>query len=305
MTYDNDAAANFYEDGRRESEMLQYNDMVLKEVAVFDPIVAGLEELKATALGLVVASPEDMVSYQQVKSFRNSKLVKLRTTVEAKRKEIKKFYLDAGDAIDAKAKEVTKKIQEIEGICKKQESIVDDYQEQLKRRIEAERKERLRSRIEALQAVRGVLDSTQLEAMSDEEFQKHLAVESARFNAEKHHQEMQLAEMARLKAALELEAKAREQERRKVEEAQREVARVQALEIARQKAILEEQARLQAIENENKAREETARKAAQAKLLEEAKDKELAEKVIKTFDTLEKAQAEIIRCYKAMDRGCK
>ena len=92
-----------------------------QELTVFDPIVAGLSQLESEAKTLKVKDLEDKDGYKAVKSFRTQKLVKLRGAIEEKRTEVKSFYLNAGKAIDSKAKEITSKITALEDICKSQE----------------------------------------------------------------------------------------------------------------------------------------------------------------------------------------
>lgn len=279
------------------------------EIAIFDVEEAQLEDLKAEALGLRVKDHTDKKGYENVKEFRNKTLVKFRTAIDKKRKDVKSFYLQAGKELERIAQNVIGKVEAIEAICKEQERIVTDYEAKIKAEEDARQKVILDARIEALQAVNANINYDILPKMSEEQFNVFFAKEKERFDKEEAERIAKEAEFERLKL-VEIESnKKLEEERKKAEEANRELIKLQQAELAKRDAeiAIQKEQEAKRLENELKAKEaehikllaeQKAKKEAQEKLLKESEDKKLVEYVLTNFNTLELAQAELVRLYK-------
>lgn len=114
------------------------------EVELFNQTEAGLSALrkKYTKFPDPSESPEN---YEVVKAGVKE-LTSLRTSLEAKRKEIKQPYLDAGKIIDSKAKQITAELVKLEEPMKAAKKKVDDKE----KREKEERIARLNKRIDEI-----------------------------------------------------------------------------------------------------------------------------------------------------------
>ncbi len=279
------------------------------ELAVFDPIMAGFSQLETEIKTLKVKGFEDKEGYQACKSFRTQKLVKLRTAIEAKRSEVKRFYLDAGNEIDKKAKEITAKINILENYCKSQEKIIEDEAARVKAEKEAKLKAILDDRIIKLQSIKANFDYNSLGKLSDQEFESLLKSETDRFNKEESERIAKEKELEHLRK-LEAENQARLQiERKKAEAAQQELIRLQREEIQKKEAELlakekeRKEAEAKIIAEQEKQRAIEHQKELEAKKREaEAKAKIADEKLFKSiqakFPSIESAWIEIARLTK-------
>lgn len=119
-----------------------YHGMIVE----YSPVDAALAELRARYAGVVfpVETKDGMRDAKEVRY----KLVKLRTGLEAKRKEIKEPALRRAQAIDAEAKAITAAIRAIE-------DPIDDQIKAEEARIEAERAAKAAKRAE----IQGKIDS--------------------------------------------------------------------------------------------------------------------------------------------------
>lgn len=308
------------------------------ELRLFNPIEAGLEELRAEIKNLKVLSEEDLEGYKEIKSFRTQKVTKIKSAIEEKRKELKKFYLDAGRAIDGRAKEITLQLQSMIDYCRQNEAIVDDAVARRKAEEEAVKKARVDEFIQKLFAIEVQPNMLFLDNCSDDDFNEFYLAEKAKFD-ERKAEEVRLAKieeekrlaqekeeqlrreaLAKQEAELEQErqrlAKIREEEELKLAK-EREALRQKELEIQRQEAErqakiaeeerqkrLEEQKKLEAeqekvrLEEERKAQEEQARIEREALLAKEAKDKKLLEDIKLKYPTLEEAWLAIFKLIK-------
>lgn len=281
------------------------------ELAVFNPIVAGLSELKEQAQKLSVKGVDDKEGYKAVKSFRTQKVVKLRKAIEDKRKEIKSFYLEAGKAIDSRAKEIFNQIELVENYLESQEKIVDDEQERIKAEKAKIIAERVDKRTQALRQIEfnDVIFPKFLEEASDEEFLEFIKPKYEAYKLKKQKEAEEKAEMERLRE-VERVAKEKEQaERLRAENERRELEAKQRAEIEAKNKELEAQRKAQQAEIDRKNKELEAIKAKEKaeqelKAKEELKAKKKIEDEnmfleIKTmFPTLELAWVEIARLRK-------
>lgn len=94
-----------------------------------------IAEIKAFCDNINIAGPEDKANYKTATAAL-SKVKKYRTGIEAKRKELKEPFLEAGKAIDAEAKRLTALIAPIEEALGKKIKVIDDaaHQAEMKRR---------------------------------------------------------------------------------------------------------------------------------------------------------------------------
>lgn len=99
--------------------------------------------------GLVIAGPEDKTGYESVKKAV-ADLRTTRTSIEAKRKEIKDIALKFGKAIDQEAKELTAIIETTETDLKKKIDFIDNEKQRLKEESERKALELFNSRVNEL-----------------------------------------------------------------------------------------------------------------------------------------------------------
>ena len=114
-------------------------------IQLFNKTEAGLAELNK----LYSKVPEIITKddYEFVKNAC-SELTGLRTSIEKTRKAIKQPYIDAGRAIDDRAKEITEKIRKLEDPMKEAKKAHDE----IEKRKKEERLARLREKVDAIKA---------------------------------------------------------------------------------------------------------------------------------------------------------
>ena len=111
-------------------------ERVSKEIAKFNLADAAIAQIKEEASTIEIKGIEDKAGYKVAKEML-SRVKKTRTSVEAKRKELKSEYLEIGRGIDGEAKRLTDSILEIEEpLVEKIKRIDDEIQ------AEKERKEK-------------------------------------------------------------------------------------------------------------------------------------------------------------------
>ena len=101
-------------------------------------------------------------AYEEVKAGVKE-LTGYRTSLEAKRKEIKQPYLDAGKVIDSKAKEITAALVELEDPMKAAKKLVDDR----KKREEEERLARLDKRVAEIRTYKDMARGLDSDGIAD------------------------------------------------------------------------------------------------------------------------------------------
>lgn len=286
-------------------EIIKILEIVESDLAKEKETLAGLKaqalEFKLeTAVGL-----EKNETYKEIKSFRNQKLVKFRTTLEAKRKEVKEPYRQACDKIDSTFKMFTSEILEIEKICKTKEAIVDNEIARIEKEKADKERAILDSRIQQLQAVNCQVPS--VEMIKNEDFFNQLLDQSTKlFQIEQERRKQEeLERLQRIEAD-----KIKQQELEIENEKLREIARAEAERAKESEAIAQkEREKREQLEKEEFERtklitiRELARQAQERKLEAETADFELLKNIQEEFSTLELAQAEIFRIYKSRGRN--
>ena len=118
-------------------------------IAEYNPVAAAMAELRERYAGVIfpVNTKDGMKDAKEVRQ----KLVKLRTGLEALRKEIKEPALRRTQAIDVEAKSIEKQIREIEGP-------IDDQIKQEEARIEAEKAAKAAAEAARVAAIKEKID---------------------------------------------------------------------------------------------------------------------------------------------------
>lgn len=227
-------------DSYRESLLVQIRESVTDKM---------LAEMKTYCDSLTIAGINDKAGYDAVQKAI-TKVVKTRTAVDAKRKELKAPFKEMGDAIDAEAKRITALIQSVEEPLKQKKKEIDDFAEAERQRLELEKQARYEDRVSLMSQAgvsfnsvfftAGVLSysMTQVREWNDEEFQ---------------------TEFAKMNAECALARQAEERRRQQQEEAERLAnearARAEQAEREAQQRIAEAEARAREAEERLKALE--------------------------------------------------
>ena len=116
------------------------------EIAKFNLADAGIAELKKKYKGLKVKDKDDQNGITKVtEAYRD--VVKVRTTLEKKRKEVKEPYVKIGKDIDEEAKRLTNLILEVENPLKSEYEKIKQWEKEEEERKEAERQEKIKKRV--------------------------------------------------------------------------------------------------------------------------------------------------------------
>lgn len=116
------------------------------EIAKFNLADAGIAELKKKYKGLKVKDKDDQTGITKVtEAYRD--IVKVRTTLEKKRKEVKEPYVKIGKDIDEEAKRLTNLILEVENPLKSEYEKIKQWEKEEEERKEAERQEKIKKRV--------------------------------------------------------------------------------------------------------------------------------------------------------------
>lgn len=211
---------------KEDLESLDQEQHTAKELAKFNLNDAKIAELKSKYLQLVVSGPEDNENYLECKSA-HQEVKKLRISIEEKRKELKADAIKFERAVDARAKELTDGVSEVEKHLYDQRKVVEDEQKRIQAKIEADRlaeearlKKEEEDRIEAIR-------------VENEAKEKALKAERDAFEAEK-------AEFARKKASD--EQKIKDDAKRLVDEENARQAKIEAEKRATEKAEADKKA---------------------------------------------------------------
>ena len=124
-------------------------EIVSQEIAKFNLADAVIAQMKEQYQGIEIKGIDDKAGYKIAKEAL-SVVKKTRTSVEAKRKELKSDYLEIGRRIDGEAKRLTENILEIEEPLAQKIKVIDDEIQAEKERKEREAEEKLKSRVEDL-----------------------------------------------------------------------------------------------------------------------------------------------------------
>ena len=117
-------------------------ERVSQEIAKFNLADAVIAQMKEQYQGIEIKGIDDKAGYKIAKEAL-SVVKKTRTSVEAKRKELKSDYLEIGRRIDGEAKRLTENILEIEEPLAQKIKVIDDEIQAEKERKERESEEKL------------------------------------------------------------------------------------------------------------------------------------------------------------------
>lgn len=135
-------------------------DLEAKKVTAYSATAAGLAEMRKRFDTQLIPAEVTEGNYPMVKEAA-TKLQKLRTGLDKRRKEVKAPYKEAVDLIDGQARELTAEIKEVEDPWKAAKT---EYDERAKRKEEA-RQAKIEEVFSCLRAVRDnayTMDSTEL-----------------------------------------------------------------------------------------------------------------------------------------------
>lgn len=231
-------------DSYKESLLVQIRESVTDKM---------LADMKAYCESLSIAGINDKQGYDLVQKAI-TKVVKTRTAVDAKRKELKAPFKEMGEAIDAEAKRITAMIASVEEPLKAKKKEIDDFAEAERQRLELEKQARYETRVRSMSEIgvtfntvffqAGVLNYsvTQVKEWTDEEF---------------------ATEFTKMQAECELQRQAEERRRQAQEEAERQArdAQEKALQLQREAEDRIRQAEAVAAEQARKLAEAEARLA--------------------------------------------
>ena len=234
--------------------------MIETALAEFDEPKAMIASVKAFGSLTVAADGIEKVedAHKQVK--------RLRIDIDKRRKELNDGALSYQRAVNAKAKELIAEIEPIEGALLAEREEYDAEKLRQKKAKEAARAAVLQDRANKLaQAGCTAGDLQVLSAMTDDEFQLHLAQESAKAAKAR-------AEEAERKEALRLQEEENNKERLRLEKIRQEMAEREAENRRRMEEEMAEQRRKAAEELESLRRQqETERKKLEAEQAEVAR----------------------------------
>lgn len=212
---------------------------VKKEVQKIDVAEAAILEKVKKYKNLKVKDKDDEKGITLVKEAYQD-LVKTRTSIDKKRAEIKKPFLDVGKGIDDYAKKLTAMFADVENTLKLENDKVKQWEKEAEEQKEAERQAKIKARVEELTTA-GItfngelyvigdtisVDIVTIEKMSDADF----AFLAAKVKAEKEKKDKAEAEA---KAKAEAEEAQRKADAEKVER-EKKAVRAEKLEMRTEK----------------------------------------------------------------------
>jgi hypothetical protein len=182
-----------------EIKIPTFDELVKTELTKFDTVVPAIEELKAELLPLVIKDLEDAEGYKAVSEALRF-VVKKRTSIEEKRKELKADSLAYGKAVDARAREITQMLSPIEEHLRGQKEKVDAELLKIEEAKELEKQKVLQDKHNKLLSAGMQLIGNQyvnekygehssfpainIETLSDEDFDSHIAILTNLYNLE-------------------------------------------------------------------------------------------------------------------------
>lgn len=185
-------------------------DYAVGEIAKTDAMIAQVSD---EYMALVVTSPQDQDGFKSAE-VALKKVVRMRTSVEKTRKELKADSVRYGKAVDAEAKRIREAIEPIEEHLKTQCDIVRLEEARQKVAAENARRDQVNGWVAELSALGYPVDLPALQRMDESEFG------FLRLSAKKRH-----AEQAEEREAIAKERAALEAERLELEELRAEKAR--------------------------------------------------------------------------------
>lgn len=128
---------------------LQEQDLATSAIQKLDMNEAKIAEFKENYGSLQIAGLSDREGYEAVR-VAIQKLRTTRTTLEAKRKELKEPFRKAGELIDSHAKKYIARIEEIEKPLQSEKDKIDEEKERIRIAKEQEEQARINSRVASL-----------------------------------------------------------------------------------------------------------------------------------------------------------
>lgn len=182
-----------------EIKVPTFDELVKTELTKFDAVVPKIEELKAQFLPLTIIDFNDTEGYKAVAEALKF-VVKRRTSIEDKRKELKADSLAYGKAVDTRAREITQMLSPIEEHLRVQKEKVDNELIRIETEKELEKQLVIQNRHKSLLGVGMQLIGNEyinynypeyssfptinLETLSDEDFDSHIAILKNLYNLE-------------------------------------------------------------------------------------------------------------------------
>lgn len=126
---------------------LTNEQIITQALSEYTPVVVGdaqispdekIKEIAALCKEVQISGTEDAANYKLAKNYA-TRLTKIRTGIEGKRKELKAVALEYGRAVDAEAKRLTALVEPIERDMKAKVDAIDKAIEQAKRAEELRR----------------------------------------------------------------------------------------------------------------------------------------------------------------------
>jgi hypothetical protein len=174
-----------------EIKVPTFDELVKTELTKFDAVIPKIEELKAQFLPLTIIDFNDTDGYKAVAEALKF-VVKRRTSIEDKRKELKADSLAYGKAVDARAREITQMLSPIEEHLREQKEKVDNELIRIETEKETEKQLVIQNRHKSLLDVGMQLIGNEyinynypeyssfpvinLETLSEEDFDSHIAI---------------------------------------------------------------------------------------------------------------------------------
>ena len=258
-------------------------------IKAFEVTKAQIAEAVELANEATVDGPDDTEGMKLAHDYRMG-LVKMRTTVEKRHKELKKGVLERGRLIDSVKKELIEPLPDAEARLKELEETAKREQERLAEIAKQERAKEMNRRNSLLYAIGEVIPEMELQFLDADEFETLYAERKDAYDAKKKAEAE--ADAARKAEEERLATQAEEQSRRQAEIKAKE-AEIKAKQAEQQAEIDRQQAEIEA---QKRAIEEAKRREQQAKddaIRKEQEAKELAERVAREAkEQAEKIEAE-------------
>lgn len=209
-------------------------ERVSQEIAKFNLADAAIAQMKEEASKIEIKGIEDKAGYKVAKEML-SRVKKTRTSIEAKRTELKSEYLEIGRGIDGEAKRLKESVLEIEEPLAEKIKLIDDEIQAEKERKEKEAEEKMKARVEELLSIglefNGMLyvrgnvsvDIVTIKNLNDKDYEvlkSKVILEKERLDREEAERK---AEEERIEAERKAEAERVEAERIRQEEAQKKL----------------------------------------------------------------------------------
>jgi len=188
------------------------------ELAKVDPVI---EQLREDYMEIIVSGPDDDAGFQSADTALK-RVIRLRTSVEKTRKELKADALKYGKVVDAEARRIRELIEPIESHLKQQADIVRLERARIKAEAERAREAQVQEWVQQLKDVNAPIDVDALRKMDNDEFHLHFLSAKRRFEEAKAEEEAREAELRRQQGELQAERERIEAERAELERLRKE-----------------------------------------------------------------------------------